>query len=108
MEKIDRLNVVPASFGWSDLGSWQTAWELAPKDDHGNAAPEATLFVDARRNLVRDLSSRAGQKTIALVGVQDLCVVETDDALLIIPRERCQDVRLVVEELKRRGDTEKF
>jgi mannose-1-phosphate guanylyltransferase len=105
MEKIDQLNVVCASFGWSDLGSWQTAWELAKKDEHGNAVPDDAVMIDARGNLVRLLGNAKPEKTVALVGVNDLCVIETEDALLVMPRERCQDVRLIVDELARRGSS---
>ncbi|HEU4412658.1 MAG TPA: mannose-1-phosphate guanylyltransferase [Polyangiaceae bacterium] len=101
MERASPLAVVRASFGWSDVGSWQSAWELAPKDAEGNAAPEGTIFVDARGNYVRSMRAGGG-RTVALLGVEDLVVVETDEALLVLPRSRSQDVRLVVEELRRR------
>ena len=108
MEKESGLNVVPASFGWSDLGSWQSAWELSDKDADGNAAPANAVLEDARGNLVRDLGTHARNRVVALVGVQDLCVIETDDALLVIPRERAQDVRNVVQALQQRGKTDKL
>lgn len=108
MEHLARLAVVPGDFGWSDIGSWQSAWELAEKDAHGNAAPAGTVLVGARENLVVDLraSEKSGLKkrVIALVGVEELVVVETDDALLVVPRSRSQDVKEVVEQLKKRGD----
>lgn len=107
MEKADELAVVVASFGWSDLGSWQTAWELAEKDDQDNAAPPDAVLVEARGNLVRDLRSDGRSRVIALVGVEGLCVIETDDALLVLPREQAQDVRKVVEQLQRRGSSER-
>jgi len=100
-EKTSPLHVVPASFGWSDLGSWETAWELSEKDASGNAVPDDAVMVDAKNNLVRDLAG--GGRVVALVGVEDLCVVQTDDALLIIPRDRAQDVRAVVAALRERG-----
>lgn len=101
MEKETNLSVVPAEFGWSDLGSWESSWDLSPKDDAGNAAPASTILVDAKNNLVEDLRSATKDKrVIALVGVEGLCVVETDDALLIMPTSRSQDVREVVAELK--------
>lgn len=105
MERERDLNVVPGDFGWNDLGSWESAWEAAPKDDAGNAVSPDTVVIDARNNLVSDLTGGDGarKKVIALVGVDDLCVVETDDALLILPRERSQDVRAVVAELEQRG-----
>lgn len=102
MEKVTPVHVVPADFGWSDLGSWRAAWELGVPDASGNVAEAATILVDSSGNLVRDLGTHK-RRVIALVGVQDLCVIETDDALLVIPRERAQDVRQVVEELRRRG-----
>jgi mannose-1-phosphate guanylyltransferase len=103
MEKLADLAVVPGSFGWSDLGSWHTVWELGQRDPQQNVGPKDALFLDAERNLVEDLRSNKTPRTVALLGVHDLCIVETDDAVLIMPRERAQDVREVVEELKRRG-----
>lgn len=103
IEKAPRLAVVRGDFGWNDVGSWQSAWELAPKDIADNAASPSTVLIEAKNNLVRDLRTDGQKRVIALVGVDNLAVVETDDALLILPRERAQDVRLIVEELKRRG-----
>ncbi len=101
MEKTGSLYVVPGDFGWSDLGSWESSWELSPKDAAGNAVPSGTVLVDARNNLIEDLRQNAeGKKVIALIGVEDLCIVETDDALLVMPRSRSQDVREVVAALK--------
>lgn len=105
MEKVHDLAVIPADIGWSDLGSWHTVWELGTKDQYGNVAPDSAVLVDAQNNLIENLRTvPSGKRVIALVGVHDLCVVDTDDALLIIPRERCQDVREIVDALKRRGD----
>jgi mannose-1-phosphate guanylyltransferase len=95
-----RIGVVPGAFGWSDVGSWESAWELSPKDAGGNALPSGAIAVDARGNLARTQSG----KLVALVGVDDLVVVETDDAILVLPRSRAQDVRAVVDALKARGD----
>ena len=89
------------------MGSWQSAWELAAKDELGNtqASPAGTIFVDSHRNHVVDLRGPgAAKRVIALVGVADLVVVETDDALLVVPRERAQDVKHVVDRLKGRGE----
>jgi mannose-1-phosphate guanylyltransferase len=106
MEKAPDIAVVRAAdFGWSDVGSWQSAWELAEKDAEGNALPSGAVAVDARGNLVRDLrEGPAARKVFALVGVSDLVVVDTGDALLVIPRERAQDVREVTRILRERGD----
>ncbi|HVW29892.1 MAG TPA: mannose-1-phosphate guanylyltransferase [Polyangiaceae bacterium] len=107
MEKVPLLHVVPAEFGWSDVGSWLAAWELGQKDEHGNVVEAGTVVVDATGTLVRDLGG-SQRKIVALVGVKDVCVIETDDALLVISRERAQDVRKVVEELERRGAKDKL
>jgi mannose-1-phosphate guanylyltransferase len=107
MEKCERVAVVPADVGWSDLGSYQVAWELAERDAAGNVLPPHALQVDSQGNLVLDLRHNVpSQRTIALVGVKDMCVIQTDDALLVIPRERCQDVRDIVELLKQSGRSE--
>jgi mannose-1-phosphate guanylyltransferase len=102
MEKADSVAMVAGDFGWSDVGSWQSTWELADKDPDGNAAPPSALLIEARGNLVSDLSSHPSARVVALVGVHDLAVVITDDALLIIPRERAQDVRKAIEALRDR------
>jgi len=108
MEKTSPLHVVPADFGWSDLGSWQSAWELSEKDAQSNGGDRAAVLVDATGNLVRDLRTDGKKRVLALVGVNDLCVIETDDALLVIPRDRAQDVRLVVEALQAQKLTDKL
>ncbi|MBX3232911.1 MAG: mannose-1-phosphate guanylyltransferase [Labilithrix sp.] len=101
MEKAGDLAVVPGDFGWNDVGSWQSAWELAPHDASGNALGPSDVAIDAKGNLLRGTSG----KTIAVVGVDDLVIVETDDAILVLPRERAQDVRLIVDTLKTQGRT---
>jgi mannose-1-phosphate guanylyltransferase len=110
MEKAKRIAVVPGDFGWNDVGSWQVTWEMSEKDAAGNALPPGTVAIDAKDNLVRDLTSsaRKSPKRWALVGVNDLVVVETDDALLIVPRDRAQDVRAVVDALAKRGETDRI
>ncbi len=108
MEKASKLAVVPGRFGWNDIGSWEVTWELEPHDAHGNAVPEGTVTVDAANNLVKDLTTGGARKRFALVGVRDLVLVETDDAVLVIPRERAQDVRAVVDALQARGEMERL
>jgi mannose-1-phosphate guanylyltransferase len=108
MEKAERIAVVRGSFGWTDVGSWQVTWEMSEHDADGNALPEDSVAIDARNNLVRDLTRVQARKRWALVGVNDLVIVETEDAVLVIPRERAQDVRLVVDALAARGDIERL
>lgn len=99
MEKTNRAQVVPVDMGWSDVGSWNSLWEISPKDSDGNALSGDVLPIDTQDSLIRS----DGSVTIATVGVKDLVVVATRDAVLILPRDRAQDTRLVVEALKERG-----
>lgn len=103
MEKAARVSVVvPGDFGWSDVGSWTTAWELAPRDATDNALIGDVIAVDTRGSYVRGASG----KLVAVVGLDDIVVVDTDDALLVMPRGRAQDVRAVVNALKQRASKE--
>jgi mannose-1-phosphate guanylyltransferase len=104
MEKMEELAMVPGDFGWSDLGSWSSAYELADKDERGNHAPDGTVLLDASGNLVVDMRSGDDARVTAVVGMQDLVVVQTDDAVLVMPRDQAQRVKEIVAELKRRGD----
>lgn len=100
MEKVSSVSVVPGSFEWSDLGSWTSAWELARRDESANVLPEGSIGIDASGNYVRAPEG----KLVALVGVSGLVVVDTGDALLVVPRDRAQEVRHVVALLRERGD----
>ncbi|MGH9449218.1 MAG: mannose-1-phosphate guanylyltransferase, partial [Terriglobia bacterium] len=96
MEKVDNVHVVMADMGWSDVGSWAAAYELSPKNEEENVCPPSGFTLDSRRNLI--LSPR---KFVAAVGVEDLVIVETDDALLVCSRDHSQDVGRIVKELAR-------
>lgn len=99
MENAKDVRVIPADFGWSDVGSWTTAWELGEKDTDENAVSGAdAILEDASGNYVRAPNG----KIVALIGVKDLVVVDTEDALLIVPRDRAQDVKLAVAALGKR------
>ena len=98
MEKTDRAAVVPASLGWSDVGSWGSLWEIAPKDEDGNATVGPTEMVDSKRCYVRSEGILTG-----VVGLEDVVLVVTDDAVLAVHRDRAQDVKKIVERLKARG-----
>ena len=101
MEKAENVLVVPGDFDWSDLGSWDALWEVSGKDGNGNVARGDFVGIDAGDCLIHSPG-----KLVALVGVRDLLVVETDDALLICRRGRSQDVRKVVEVLEKDGRKE--
>jgi mannose-1-phosphate guanylyltransferase len=104
MEKAARVVVVPGDFGWSDVGSWTSAWELAARDGDDNALFGDVVAVDTRRSYVRS----HGEKLVAVVGLEDVVVVDTDDALLVLPRARAQDVRAVVQALKAQKRTDRL
>ncbi|MGE5326702.1 MAG: mannose-1-phosphate guanylyltransferase [Deltaproteobacteria bacterium] len=97
MEKISEVYVVPADIGWSDVGSWTVAYDLMAKDRDRNVRPEHSLTLGTAGNLIF-----SPKKFVAAVGVQNLIVVETDDALLVCHRERSQDVGKAVQELEKR------
>lgn len=100
MEKVDSVSVVPGAFDWSDLGSWTSAWELSPRDELGNVLPDGGLSIDSTGNF----ASVPEGKLVALIGVRDLVVVDSGDALLVVPRQRAQDVRHIVAALRDRKD----
>lgn len=101
MEKEHDIRVVPGDFGWDDVGSFSAAWQLADKDERDNAAIGEALFEDS----LRCYTSAPQGKLVALLGVNDLVVVDTEDALLVMPRERAQDVRRIIDALKAHGRT---
>jgi mannose-1-phosphate guanylyltransferase len=98
MEKIPQVYAVAADIGWSDVGSWATAYELSPKDREGNVTPMAGFLFDSRRNMIV-----SPKRFFAGVGVEDLVIVDTEDALLVCSRNHAQDVGKVVQELERRS-----
>ncbi|MDH5637472.1 MAG: sugar phosphate nucleotidyltransferase [Nitrospinota bacterium] len=100
MEKAaaDGLALVAAADpGWSDVGSWRSLYDLIPPDTNGNRAHGQLISVDSTGLLVHN-----SKRLVAAVGVRDLIVVETDDAILILDKEKAQDVRQVIEEIKKR------
>jgi len=98
MEHARDVAVIPVQIGWNDVGSWQTLMELLDVDDQGNALIGDHLTVDTRNTLIY-----SPHKLVAAVGLEDLIVVETENALLICPRTRSQDVRRIVEALRADG-----
>ncbi len=103
MEKTDSAAIVPCDIGWTDVGAWSALWDIAGKDPVGNAVLGDAILVDSQNNLVR------GEVGLtALVGVKDLVVITTDDAVLVADRSRVQDVKAVVDRLKAEGRTERL
>lgn len=102
MEKADNVYVIPSSFGWSDLGTWNSAYENLEKDYLGNAvAGKNVVVIDATNSMV----SVPDNKLVVLQGLDDFIVVDTDDVLLICKKDKEQDIKQYVAEVKRyKGD----
>jgi mannose-1-phosphate guanylyltransferase len=98
MEKADNVYVVPSSFGWSDLGTWNSAYENMEKDYFGNAvAGKNVMIIDATKNVVHTND----KKLVLLQGLDDFIVVDTTDVLLICKKEKEQEIKEYVAEVKR-------
>lgn len=100
-ERTKRAAVVPGTFGWSDIGSWDALWVLSPKDDAGNAT-FGDVFLDGARNCY----VRSDGIVATVAGVEDLIVVVTQDAVMVSHRDRAQDVKHMVSRLKEAGRKE--
>ncbi|MBI2962360.1 MAG: mannose-1-phosphate guanylyltransferase [Deltaproteobacteria bacterium] len=98
LEKADNVAVVAGDFGWDDIGSWSALLRLGPADAGGNVVRGRVLALSSRGNLVA-----SEKRLIALVGVEGLVVIDTEDAVLVCSADRVQDVKQVIDELQRRG-----
>ncbi len=96
MERTDKAVVIPADLGWTDVGAWSALWEIGKKDAAGNVLLGDVVAVDSRNNLVRS----EGMLT-AVVGLDNAVVVVTEDAVLVAHRDKVQEVKQVVDQLKR-------
>lgn len=96
LEKTDRLLLVPAEFEWADIGSWSELGDRVRADARGNSVEGEAVLVDTTGSFVF-----GGKRLVAAIGLEDMIIVDTEDALLVCPRSRAQDVRKVVEALKR-------
>lgn len=101
MEHTDRAAVKPVSMGWSDLGSWDSFYEMNDKDMSGNIVMGDAVSLDNEGCLIA-----AGNRFLGVVGMKDTIVVQTEDATLLCPRGRSQEVRRVVEHLEEKGRAE--
>lgn len=101
MERTGEAAVVEADMGWSDVGSWAELWEVGEKDANGNVAQG-----DVDLHGANDCYVRADGRLVSALGVRDLVIVETDDAVLVAAKSRAQDVKEIVDGLDRRARTE--
>ncbi|MES2775123.1 MAG: mannose-1-phosphate guanylyltransferase [Bacteroidota bacterium] len=104
MEKADNVYIIPSSFGWSDLGTWNSAYENMDKDSYGNAVNgKQVMVIDATQNMVHTDE----KKLVVLQGLDDFIIVDTKDVLLICKREKEQEIKEFTAEIKR-NKGEKF
>jgi mannose-1-phosphate guanylyltransferase len=101
MEKTRRLLLVPASFNWVDVGSWSELADLLRPDKDGNVVEGPAVLLDTKDSFIS-----APDKLVAVIGLSGVVVVDTEDALLVCPKSRAQDVKKVVEALGRKGQTD--
>lgn len=101
MEKADNVVAVAMNAGWNDVGSWSSLWDIADKDDQRNAHFGEVISINSSNNLVR-----SRDKVVATIGLDNVVIVDTPDALLVADKAQIQDVKKVVNELKQRMRSE--
>jgi len=101
MEKTERAVLVPCHIGWNDVGAWSSLWDVRPHDDAGNVLLGDVVLHDVCGSLI--MSDR---RLTAVVGVEDLVVISTKDAVLIADKNHTQDVKVIVDKLKAAGRSE--
>jgi mannose-1-phosphate guanylyltransferase/mannose-1-phosphate guanylyltransferase/mannose-6-phosphate isomerase len=101
MERTDKAAVVPVDMGWNDVGSWTALWETSPQDESGNV-----MYGEVYAHNMRNSYVKADKRLIATIGVDDLVIVETVDAILVAHKNHAQDVKKIVERLAQDGRTE--
>ena len=93
MEKSQNRAVIPVDYGWSDVGSWQALSELSPSDAAGNTFTAQGIGIESQNNYIHS------NKFTALIGVNDLCIIETEHAILVCPKNRSEEVKKVVDSI---------
>ncbi|MDT8388531.1 MAG: mannose-1-phosphate guanylyltransferase/mannose-6-phosphate isomerase [Thiogranum sp.] len=101
MEKTDRAVVVPLTGSWSDVGCWDSIWHISTSDGDGNVSKGDVLTHDTTNSLLM-----AGSRCVAAVGLDNVVIVETTDAVLVVDRNRSQDVKAIVDQLKQKNREE--
>jgi len=101
MEKTDKAVVIPLDAHWNDVGSWSALWDVRAKDSRGNALSGDVLALDTENSFIH-----SENKLVAVIGVKDLVIVETDDAVMVAPKDRVQEVKEIVNALKKQQRSE--
>jgi mannose-1-phosphate guanylyltransferase len=96
MERTERAVVIPADIGWNDVGDWAALADILPQDSDGNTVRGTSVSIDTRNTLIY-----GNGRLVATIGIEDLVIVDTHDVLLICPRERAQDVKAMVAEIRK-------
>ena len=106
MEKVDpqEVRIIPAELGWSDVGTWESIFEELAMNEKSNLIKAKHIAIDTQGSVIYGNS----KKLIATIGIRDLVIVETEDALLVCPKNRSQDVKKIVEKLKKRSSLRKL
>ena len=99
MEKTDLGIVLPLNAGWSDIGSWESMWEISEKDSCGNVVLGNVLIENVNNSYIR-----SEKKLIAAIGIEDLVIIESNDATLVVKKDQSQLVKNIVEHLEKKGD----
>ncbi len=100
MEQAEKRVVIPVDYGWSDVGSWKALYDISEKDKNNNVINCENEIINSNNNYVNS------KKFVALIGIDNLVVVESDNALLIASKDRSEDVKKIVEKLKKDGKEE--
>jgi mannose-1-phosphate guanylyltransferase len=98
MEKSKDVVLLRGDFGWNDIGSWAAMEQLWPKDKNGNFLNADVVSIESSGNIIHST-----KKLVAVIGLKNIVIIETEDALLVCAKDRAPDVRRAVEELKKRG-----
>lgn len=101
MERTSRAAVVPAALGWSDVGAWSALWDIEAKDDDGNVTLGDVVTLDSRNSYLR-----SEKPLVVAIGIADAVIVATSDVVLVSAKDRVQDVKQIVERLKRENRAE--
>jgi len=97
MEQAEKRVIIPVDYGWSDVGSWKALYDVSEKDENNNVINCENIIINSKNNYINT------KKFVSLIGIEDLVVVESEDAILISKKERSEDVKKIVENLRNDG-----
>ena len=95
MEQAEKRVVIPVDYGWSDVGSWKALYDISEKDENGNVLKSKNETIDSKNNYINT------DKFVSMIGVENLVLVESEDSILIAKKDRSEDVKKIVDKLKK-------